>query len=240
MDYRVEEKYIIYEDQIAYLNMKLKEIMSPDEHSRDGGYLIRSVYFDDYHDSALYENLSGNDQRAKFRIRTYDNDPSFIRLEEKSKRAGFTKKRSAVYDEETVRKLISGCRRATDAPVASAALLGKDDPLSRLLYTGMNTKLLHPVTIVEYERTAFVEKSGNVRITFDRNIGATDNTADFFENNIGAHPVLPTGAHILEVKYDELIPDHIRRLIDTGSLSRTAFSKYCYARQIRQEIGEDL
>ena len=61
--YRVEDKYIIYEDQISYLTSRLKEIMAYDAHSQSGGYLIRSVYFDDLHDSALFENEGGVDER---------------------------------------------------------------------------------------------------------------------------------------------------------------------------------
>ena len=97
----------------------------------------------------------------------------------------------------------------------------------------MNSRLLHPVNIVEYEREAFVEKNGNVRITFDRNIGASRDVKRFFEKDIYAVPVLQPGAHILEVKYDELLPDYIRKIIDFGSLQKSSFSKYYYARQIK-------
>ena len=43
---------------------------------------------------------------------------------------------------------------------------------------------------------------------------------------------MEAGAHILEIKYDELLPDYIRKILDIGSLQRTAFSKYYFARQI--------
>jgi hypothetical protein len=35
---------------------------------------------------------------------------------------------------------------------------------------------------------------------------------------------------ILEVKYDDFIPDFITRLLETGSLQQTAFSKYYWGR----------
>jgi hypothetical protein len=240
MYYRVEDKYIIYEDQIAYLRMRLMQIMEKDSHGEGGGYLIRSIYFDDLLKSALFENESGIDERSKFRIRSYDRDDSFIRLEEKSKKSGFTHKESAVMSRDSVLWLIKNAKTVGSAPTASKCLLSEQGFLFKKLYTYMNTRLLHPVNIVEYEREAFVERAGNVRITFDRNICASDDVERFFDRDINGAPVMEKGAHILEVKYDEFLPDHIRKIIDTGSLQRTAFSKYTMAAKWREQNGECL
>ena len=239
MYYRVEDKYIVYEDQIAYLRERLKDIMERDSHSRGGSYLIRSIYFDDMKNSALYEIESGIDDRSKIRIRSYNADDSFIRLEEKRKKSGFTHKESVMISKETVRSLIERPSLA-QAHQASRSLLNEDGFLFRRVYASMNTRLLHPVNIVEYEREAFVEKNGNVRITFDRNIGASTDVSRFFDKSIEAVPTMDAGAHVLEVKYDELLPDYIRKIIDFGSLQRCAFSKYYYARQINEGNGDIL
>ena len=236
MFYRVEDKYIVYEDQIAYLRQRLKEFMQRDSHSKKGGYLIRSIYFDDMFDSSMEENETGVDNKVKIRIRNYNVDDSFIRLEEKSKKAGYTHKETAVISKSTVLDLISGASKAA-APVSSGCLLREEGFLFQKLFVLMNTRMLHPVTIVEYEREAFVEKSGNVRITFDRNVGASDQVDRFFEKDIFAVPLMEQGAHLLEVKYDELLPDHVKRIIDMGSLQRSAFSKYYYARNINERNG---
>ena len=240
MYYRVEDKYFIYEDQIAYLTSRLKEIMDYDEHSIDGGYLIRSVYFDDDTDSALLENEAGVDEREKFRIRTYERDDSFIRLEEKSKKSGLTHKESAVISKDMVKTLLQDGCGAERAPLNSSCLLNENGFLFKKLYAKMNTSLLHPVTIVEYERQAFVEKVGNVRITFDKNIGASEYVDRFFEEDVYTRPVLEPGAHILEVKYDEFLPEYIQQILETGTLQRTAFSKYTMARRNYEQIGELL
>ncbi len=240
MYYRVEDKYIIYDDQIAYLRNRLKDLMKRDAHSRDGAYLIRSVYFDDLHDSALMENLAGVDERSKFRIRTYDCDASFIRLEEKSKKSGYTHKESAVMSLDAAKGILLEGGGPLRVSKASRSLKAEEGYLFKKLYTVMNTRLLHPKTIVEYEREAFVESSGNVRITFDRNISASPQVDSFFKRNICGVPVLEKGAHVLEVKYDEFLPDYIKKIIDIGSLQRTAFSKYTYARGWREQSGECL
>lgn len=85
--------------------------------------------------------------------------------------------------------------------------------------------------MIEYERTAFVYPGGNVRVTFDRNIMASRACGDFFDERVsGMTPVLPEGLHVLEVKYDELLPDHIARQLEIGNLRQTAFSKYYLGR----------
>ena len=89
---------------------------------------------------------------------------------------------------------------------------------------------LRPVQIVQYERVAMVEKVGHVRITFDRNIEGSSEVSRFFQNNIHGVPAFESGIHILEVKYDEFLPDHIAGLLEIGSLRRTSFSKYYLSR----------
>ncbi len=239
MYYRVEDKYIVHDDQIAYIREQLKDVMERDVHSRQGSYLIRSLYFDDLEDSALYELESGVDERSKIRIRAYNADDTFIRLEEKSKKNGLTHKESAKISKETVLSLLERPSLA-EAFIASGSLLNEDGFLFRKLFAAMNTRMLHPVTIVEYEREAFVEKNGNVRITFDRNIGASQELHRFFDKDIYAVPVMESGVHVLEIKYDELLPDYIRELIDIGSLQKSAYSKYYFARQNKNGNGEKV
>ncbi len=216
MDYRVEDKYLITDIQINYLKMRLKDYMQLDSHSTDGAYLVRSMYFDDRYNSCLLANENSVDQRYKYRIRTYDNDLSTLRLEKKSVRKGYVHKDSCLLDISKISKIT--------APQSEDAFLYK------CLYKDINLRGFHPVSIVEYERTAFVEKIGNVRITFDRNIGGCYETDRFTESVMPVIPLLPRGTHILEVKYDEILPGYIKRLINTGNLTKTSYSKYYYSR----------
>ncbi len=83
---RHEHKLNINYSDYMQLSSKLRHIADFDENaSDDGSYIIRSLYFDNYADKAVVEKLSGASRREKFRIRFYNNDPSFIRLEKKSK-----------------------------------------------------------------------------------------------------------------------------------------------------------
>ena len=42
---------------------------------------------------------------------------------------------------------------------------------------------------------------------------------------------MPAGMHVLEVKYDEFLPDYIYKGIELENLQRTAFSKYYLCRK---------
>lgn len=106
-----------------------------------------------------------------------------------------------------------------------------DDPLLRRFLLLQSQRDLQPKVIVAYDRTPFVYDFGNVRITFDRNIGSTSELDSFFDENLMLRPVLPFGKHILEVKYDELLPDFLYDVMNLGSLQRTAFSKYYLCRK---------
>lgn len=98
------------------------------------------------------------------------------------------------------------------------------------LCLAIRTKGMRPVSIVEYERTAFVYPVGNVRVTFDRNIAGSKYTGLFLNPSLPLVPILNQGQHILEVKHDELLPSYITAALDTGCLEQTAFSKYCMCR----------
>ena len=221
MDYRVENKYLVTDADIAVIKARLKTVIKQDIHQYGDCYNIRSVYFDDLRDSFMYENEDGIDQRNKYRIRIYDPKSDFIRLEIKEKNRGLTRKYSC--------KLT---REETDAIMDGSMPLTFDDrkPLN-LMKLQMRAAKMQPKAIIEYERTAFVHPVGNVRITFDRNIMASRFCDEFFEDRVSCMvPVLPAGLHVLEVKYDEFLPDFIAKQLEIGILRQTAFSKYYLGR----------
>ena len=109
--------------------------------------------------------------------------------------------------------------------------IGQQPPLLRKLTLQMMTRRLRPVVIVEYERIPYVYKNGNVRITLDTNIRSSCAVDRFLEEQIPNRPVMPAGQQLLEVKYDEYLPDFIYRALQLHSLRQTAFSKYYICRK---------
>ena len=91
---------------------------------------------------------------------------------------------------------------------------------------------LKPAVFLSYDRVAMFGKDNKeFRITFDRNIMASRCREEFFADRVsGMIPVLPAGMHVLEVKYDEFLPDVIAQQLEIGKLRQTAFSKYYLGR----------
>ena len=95
----------------------------------------------------------------------------------------------------------------------------------------MDTRLLRPVVIVDYERIPYVYQNGNVRVTFDMNMSSSADLFRFWDENLPKRPVMPPGMHLMEVKFDEYLPDFIYRGLNLGTLSQTAYSKYYICRK---------
>ena len=220
MEYRHELKFLVPDITLEKIKYRLNHFMEIDEHQESEFYTIRSLYFDDLFDTCLNENLAGTDNRFKYRIRYYRGNTDYINLEKKYKLRGMTKKESEKLDISTVNSFIQG-------DVDSGA--GK---LTTELYAASLRSGMAPKCIVEYDRCAYVEPVGNVRITFDMNLrGSTDVDRFLDTTEEFAIPVMEPGWHILEVKYDEFLPRHILQLVDINNLHRQSFSKYAIIRE---------
>lgn len=202
------------------LRQRLRAVMRPDDNAVDGRYFVRSLYFDTPSDTALREKLDGVSRREKFRIRLYNHDISFIRLEKKSKLAGLGNKQSTALTPQQAQKIVDG-----DLDWMRSC----EDELVRELYSKMHTQQLRPKTIVDYTREPFVYPPGNVRVTLDYNIRTGLGCTDFLNPDC---PTIPAGDSpvILEVKWDAFLPDMIRSAIQLEGRRVSAFSKYAQCR----------
>lgn len=222
LKYRNEIKYICSEQELRLIEQQIQSICKRDSHAGSQGiYEVRSVYFDDYNDSCYLENKNGVNSREKFRIRIYNGDMSRVRLECKQKQNGKNHKFSAALTGEQCMSILQG----------NFALPEEAPPLLGKFYLQYHTKMLRPKVIVQYERTPFIYETGNVRITFDRYVSGSKNILDFDQKKLDVRPVMQTGLHVLEVKYDEFLPDFIRETLQIQNLQQTAFSKYCMCRK---------
>ena len=220
--FRNELKYVCSEGELQTILPRLRQLCRLDAHVGEQGiYSIRSVYFDDAWDSCLKENENGNDPREKFRIRIYNAEDSRITLECKKKQRTMTHKESCRLTRQQYDRIVAGSYMPTD----------EDDPLLRRFSAQLHSRLLRPKVIVAYERTPFVYALGNVRITFDRNIGSTTRIDGFFDQALPLRPIMKVGEHVLEVKYDEFLPAQIYRVLNLGNLRQTTFSKYALCRK---------
>ena len=221
--YRHELKYQVTDAEIQMLKMRIHRLLPLDSHvAQTGSYIIRSLYFDDYYDRCLKENENGTDPREKFRIRIYNGSSEKITLECKRKERGKTLKTSCPLTLEQTRMLMEG------KPIPD---IGSQPEVLRKLTLQMLTRQMKPVVIVEYERIPYVYRNGNVRVTLDMNVSASTAVDKFLEEQIPKRPIMPMGQHLLEVKFDEYLPDFIHHSLNLHSLTQTAYSKYYLCRK---------
>ena len=218
---RYEWKHIISGSDKAQLIARLRTFCAPDPHYGDSSYHIRSLYFDNVYDKALRERLNGQQCRETFRIRYYNFDDSYIVLEKKSKFNQLCGKQSTRVTRAEVESLLRG---------DIGWLMEKNSPLCHELYAKMRGQLLKPKVIVDYTRRAFVYEPGNTRITLDDEVRTGLSGLDFFNPNLATIPADITRPIILEVKYDQYLPDNIRRAVSLQDRRTTNFSKYAACR----------
>ena len=75
----------------------------------------------------------------------------------------------------------------------------------------------------------------HVRVAFDRNIRSGSDFTRFFDEDLPVRPILPEGTNLVEVKFDELLPDYIYEILQTGMLHQTSFSKYYLCRKFNMK-----
>ncbi len=220
MKFRHEYKHKINLSDIIQLRTRLKTVMQRDAFANDDGtYTVKTLYFDNYMDKALKEKVDGTLKREKFRIRYYNTDTSFIRLEKKSKINGMCNKVSVTITADECQKIIDG-----DIEFMPAS--GK--PLLQELYAKMRYQLLRPKCIVAYKRESFVYPPGNVRVTIDSDICGSYDIQNFLNPDLRFLKTYPTS--ILEVKWDEFLPQIIRDSVQMKGRNTSSFSKYAAVR----------
>lgn len=220
MPYRHEWKHPITPSDLLLLRQRLCAVMAHDCHTVGGKYLVRSLYFDNAADKVLREKLNGVNRREKFRLRYYNGDTSTLRLEKKSKINGLCLKQSVPLTPAQGCALLAGdAAWMTDAP----------EPLVRELRAKMICQGLRPKAVVDYIREPFVFAPGNVRVTLDYDLRTAVNCVNFFDPRCLTLPV-PDNPMILEVKWDEFLPDIVRDLVQLPNGRAAAFSKYAQCR----------
>lgn len=222
--FRHELKYEITYEEYLSLRSRLKQVMKSDSHARDDGrYRIRSIYFDNIYDKALLEKVNGAVFREKFRIRYYNDDCSYLLLEKKIKNNHLCRKVSKELTREECDSLLS-----PDA----AFLKRQENPLAQELRIKMKTQLLRPRVMVSYLREPYIYAAGNVRITFDSDIRTSLFARQFFHSD--RHDICAAdvpGVMILEIKYDDFLPEIISHMVQSGRIRVQAFSKYAICRR---------
>ena len=153
--------------------------------------------------------------RHEFKHSLNYGDADYIMLEKKSKAHGMCYKRSV--------KLT-----ATEAAALQSEdlfwMVNDERELIRELYSKMRSERLKPKTVVDYIREPFICAAGNVRIMLDRGIRTGLYSTDFLNDSL---QTVKAGDELvlLEVKYDQFIPDYITNVLQMRTRRAAAVPK---------------
>ena len=228
--YRNEWKYICSDWDLKLLESRLSGVLQKDKHAGgDGGYSVHSLYFDDYANTCAKQNEAGLPERYKWRIRYYGGGTSkHIHLEFKRKHNGRGIKKSCKLSEEECRNLIA-CE-----PEKVFWSTGED--LLKQFCVAIMKRRFVPKVIIDYDRIAFVEPATNIRITMDKNISASNEFDKFLTGDYTKMPLQENNMHVLEVKFDDIMPSYIKNIVHCNDRIQSAFSKYYLGRKKLEEL----
>ena len=227
--YRNEYKYILHKKDLDLLNERIKSILMIDAHSNsEQFYNIRTLYFDDYKNDSAFDNEIGNYKRYKWRIRYYNDNTDLIHLERKEKYLNKCHKKSCKINKEEYEKIFNGD--------VNKLIHETDKKLLKEFCLDIILKHYKPRVIVDYERRAYVEKCLNIRVTFDKYISASYEVDKFLTRDYIKIPIQENNYHLLEVKFDEILPSYIKNIVMASNFNQTTFSKYYMCRKKLEEV----
>ena len=211
---RREYKYILPYSQYIILKHRIRDVLALDRYSINGGYSVRSVYFDDIQARAYNENLTGVSMRKKYRIRIYNGNDNVIKLERKFKVLNLTGKNTQTISRNTFENILE-----------NREIISDNGDLLTTFLAEKRANVLRPVITVDYDREAFVCEASNLRVTFDSNLRAGLGH-DIFDAGMQTFDIFHDRLAILEIKYDNFIPQYIRSLLSINDMNPIACSKF--------------
>ncbi len=217
---RHELKFFISHFEYQILSRKLSLLLNEDRNSFDKPYLVRSLYFDTPLNKDYMDKIKGIEERRKYRIRIYDVKGNIVKFEIKNKKGNIIHKETVIVKKSDAKKFINGNYEV---------LLNYNNDILNKIYLAFKRDSYRPIVIIDYFRTAFFHDMNNIRITFDQKLSCNEFEADIFKN-IKKKPILSNEKIILEIKYNNFIPNFILDVIQFNNFEKCAISKYCMSR----------
>ena len=224
---RVEMKYIVSPSQIAFLTEKLKGHMEVDEY---GLTSIASLYYDTPDYRLIRASLEKPPFKEKIRLRAYglatEESPVFLELKRKAE--GVVYKRRVRTTIPLVKKFFEG-----EGDICAGGHINSEITAFRDHY-----QTLVPACLIIYDRTAYREPDGDLRLTIDANPRYRTENLNLVTNMDGIS-LLPPGYGVLEIKVQDAMPLWLAKILSEGAIYKDSFSKYgeAYKQQI-YKIGK--
>ena len=219
---RYEMKYILTAEQTAFLRENLVGHMETD---RFGLTSIASLYYDTPDRRLIRNSIEKTDFKEKIRLRSYglasESSPVFLELKRKTE--GVVYKRRVQSTVSMVRKFFEG-----EDEFCADSQIGKEISYFRDYY-----QKLVPSCLIIYDRIAYYEPDGDLRLTidYDPRYRAEDLT---LTKDMKGQSLLPDGSAILEIKVQQAVPLWLTPILSKAKIYTGSFSKYgaAYQRQM--------
>lgn len=222
---RFEFKYYLPNNKADKLIPALLNHMDWDPYVKKSGrdyYSVNSLYFDSPDFGCFWDKESGIVDRKKLRLRFYnqldDLQPVFAEIK---------RKQDALVIKDRIKLTPDDCRQEQlDHQLFNLAHQSPDDNFIKELIWFKNRNSMRPKLFVSYKRKALIGKlDPRFRITFDYDIKA-GLSHSLMPDQSRLKEVYPYGV-VLELKYNNVLPQWFHRIIQKYQLQRLAYSKYC-------------
>ena len=210
---RYEIKYILNKEQTEYLVNALTGHMEVDEY---GMTSIASLYYDTPSYRLIRESLDKPEFKEKVRLRSYglhkEGKPFYLEL--KRKAFGIVYKRRIATNQNDVNNFFDNKYDMDNNQI------GRELSYFRDYYDN-----LKPTCLIIYDRVAYYEPGGNLRLTIDYNPRYRVNDLNL-STSMDGNLLLDEGSTILEVKVQDAIPLWLSNILDNANIYKSSFSKY--------------
>ena len=211
---RFEIKYILDPEQTEYFKEAIKGHMKEDEF---GLTSIASLYYDTPDYRLIVNSIAKPPFKEKIRLRSYglatDESPVFLELKRKAK--GIVYKRRVESTVPKVKEFFEGNDEMCEGGQINHELEYFRDYYKRLI----------PSCLIIYDRIAYFQPDGDIRMTIDHDPRFREDDLDLRVSMEG-ESLLPEGYSILEIKVQDAMPLWLCRILSEGKIYKTSFSKY--------------
>lgn len=220
---RYELKYLLTPEQTNRLKSALKGHMEVDQY---GMTSIASLYYDTPDHHLIRESLDKPAFKEKIRLRSYGlaTKDSPVYLELKRKAEGIVYKRRVSSTIEAVNDFFDN-----GGDICKDGQIAKEISYFRDYYRDLS-----PACLIIYDRTAYYQKDGDLRLTIDHNPRYRVQDLNLTTSMEGTS-LLPDGYTILEIKVQQSMPLWLGKILADEGIYKSSFSKYGEA--YRQQLA---
>ena len=219
---RYELKYLLDAKKTEFVMRRLEGHMQVDAY---GLTSIASLYYDTPDFRLIRASVEKPPYKEKIRLRSYGlaTDVSPVYLELKRKAYGIVYKRRVQTTVPLVGKFFAG-----EGDICAPGQINREITTFRDYY-----QTLVPACLIIYDRVAYFEPGGDLRLTIDHNPRYRSDALTLNRSMDGI-PLLGDGWTIMEVKVQDAMPLWLTEILSEGKIYKGSFSKYGEA--FRQQL----